>query len=354
VPLAAGLALVAALVFAGSASLQQHAARRYRPTGPGPDRPPRRTAVFAALWRLLRRLVREPLWLVGWATNLVGFGIQAVALLAGSVALVQPLLTAQLLFAVPLAGFWLRRLPTRLDILAAGSVAAGLAIFLSVRGVAPAADRADRARLILAVLAAAGAVAAILLGGFGLPLRVRATFIAVAAGICFAVSATMIKLTADDLAHRGVPATARDWPGYALAASTFAGLVLEQGAFAAGALPSALAAMSITNPMVSYLLGVFAYGVRPPHGPGALAGLASAGLLVCLGAIGLARSPLVLADVRGAEPTPGRGRGPGSPPPVAAGMGQGGGRRGDHEWQGGRAGAEGTCAGEPAWRRKSC
>jgi hypothetical protein len=51
--------------------------------------------------------------------------------------------------------------------------------------------------------------------------------------------------------------------------------------------------MTITNPAVSYLLGIYAFGVEPPETPGALAGLAGAGALICLGAIGLAHSPLV-------------------------------------------------------------
>ncbi len=295
-PLAVGLALAAALLFAGSASLQQQAARQRSAARQTPAPLARRTAIFGALWRLFRRLLREPLWLVGWVTNLIGFGVQALALHFGSVALVQPLLVAQLLFAVPMAAFWLHRSPTLADLVAAVLVCAGLAVFIGVRDVSPAADRADRARLALGCLAAAGLVAVLVLGCVRMALRVRATVIAVAAGVCFAVSAAMIKLTSDDLLHRGVPATARDWPGYALAASTFGGLLLEQGAFAAGSLPSAVAAMSVTNPVVSYLLGVFAFGVRPPDTPGSLAGLAVAGALITVGAVGLAHSPLVRAD----------------------------------------------------------
>jgi drug/metabolite transporter (DMT)-like permease len=296
---AVSLGLLAALLFAGSASLQQHAAQRGRWAARPSSRPPPRTAIFGALWRLLRRLVRQPLWLVGWGTNLVGFLVQALALHFGSIALVQPLLVTQLLFALPMAAAWQRRLPGLADWGSAALISGGLAVFLAVRGVAPLADRADRARLALACLAAAAAVLAILLTCAGLPRLVRATMIAVAAGICFAVSAAMIKLTSDDLVHRGVAATARDWPGYALALSALGGLVLEQGAFAAGSLPSAVAAMSITNPVVSYLLGVYAFGVTPPHGAGSLAGLAVAGFLISVGAVGLAHSPLVRSGARG-------------------------------------------------------
>jgi drug/metabolite transporter (DMT)-like permease len=318
VPLAVGFALVAAFLFAGSASLQQRAARdavtTRPPADPSPpaDQPPRRldrrrlepqpgsrprrTAIFFGLWRLLRQLVRRPLWLAGWLINLVGFGVQALALHFGSVALVQPVLVTQLLFALPMAAAWQRRRPGGRDWTAAAFICGGLVVFLAVRGVAPVADQADRSRLAWASIATAGAVAMLLLICVGLSRLLRATLLAVGAGLCFAVSAAMIKLTSEDLLHRGVAATARDWPGYALAAATLAGLLVEQGAFAAGSLPSAVASMSITNPVASYLIGVFAFGVAPPQGAGSLSALAGAAVLISIGAIGLAHSPLVLSD----------------------------------------------------------
>jgi drug/metabolite transporter (DMT)-like permease len=296
--LAVGFGLLAAFLFAGAAALQQRAAHRHVPPPAEGDGPPRRTAVFTALGHLIRRLVREPLWLIGWSTNLGGFGAQAVALRFGSIALVQPLLVTQLLFALPMAAATQRRRPSLRDWVSAGLICGGLVVFLAVRGVAPLEDQANRAHLLLGCVAAASAVLLILFFSVGLPPLVRATMIAVAAGLCYAVSAAMIKLTTDDLLVRGVAATARDWPGYALAASTVSGLILGQGAFAAGSLPSAIAAMSITNPIASYLLGVYAFGAVPPETPGALAGLAGAGALICVGAVGLAHSPLV----RSAEP----------------------------------------------------
>lgn len=288
--LAVGFAVLAAFLFAAAASLQQRAAHLHPPPDDGPHR---RSAVFVGLGRLIRRLVREPLWLIGWTTNLAGFGAQAIALRFGSVALVQPLLVAQLLFALPMAAAWQRRRPGGRDWMAAILICAGLVVFFAVRGVAPQDGEPNRTHLLLGCILAAGAVLLLLPFSEGQPPLVRATLIAVAAGICYAVSAAMIKLTTDDLLVRGVLATARDWPGYALAISTVSGLILGQGALAAGSLPSAVAAMSITNPVASYLLGVYAFGVEAPSNPVALAGLAGAGALISFGAIGLAHSPLV-------------------------------------------------------------
>ncbi|HEY7174874.1 MAG TPA: DMT family transporter [Micromonosporaceae bacterium] len=293
---AVGFAVLAAFLFATSASLQQIAAHREDYTSEAADgrgRTRDRWVVVRALVHLFRHLVRNPLWIVGWFTNLIGFGIQALALHFGSVALVQPLLVTQLLFALPMGSATRRRWPHVRDWIAAGLICGGLAVFLAVRGIAPIDDEASRERLILVGFAAIGAVAALVLASTGRRPLVHATLVSIAAGLCFAMSAAMIKLTSDDLINRGVAATARDWPGYALAVSTLCGLLLEQGAFAAGSLPSAVAAMTITNPIASYVIGVFAFGVALPVEVGQLAALAGAGALVCLGAVGLAHSPIV-------------------------------------------------------------
>jgi drug/metabolite transporter (DMT)-like permease len=294
---AVSFGLASAFLFAASASIQQHAARQGRPAAAdGQGRFARKADLFNAVWQLIRRLIRTPLWLFGWLTNLVGYGVQAIALHFGTLALVQPLQVTQLLFALPLASAWQRRWPVTRDWVAAFLISGGLAIFLAVRGVAPLADNPDRSRLLLAAVAAAGAVMMLLLTSAGMVRSVRSIMIATAAGLCYAVSAAMIKLTVDDLLYRGVPATARDWPGYALAAFTIVGLLLGQASFATGSLPAAVATMSITNPIASYLLGVFAFGAQPPNTVGSLAALSAAGALICSGAVGLTYSPIVRRD----------------------------------------------------------
>lgn len=283
------LGLLAAFLFAASASIQQRAAHQNSRPYSAPERSQRLAIVILPLLQLARRLVRSPLWLAGWTTNLVGFLILAAALHLGSVALVQPLLVAQLLFALPLAAAWNRRRVTRWDWLAASAVSGGLAVFLAVRGIAPLDADPDRWRAFLAGLSAVGLVCLLVAAAAGQPPFTHAMLIATAAGVCFAMSAVLIKLTAADLVERGVAATAIDWPGYALLASTLTGLLLEQGAFATGSLPTAVAAMTITNILASYTVGVLAFHAVLPTGAGALAALAGAGALICVGVIGLAQ-----------------------------------------------------------------
>ncbi|MEV0714491.1 DMT family transporter [Asanoa sp. NPDC050611] len=295
---AVGFALLGALLFGTSAALQQHAARQtdYAPAHPGEAGTPKHIVVVVSLIRLIRRLFRRPLWLIGWCANLLGFGAQAAALHFGSVALVQPLLVTQLLFALPLSLSLRHRRPDWRDLVSAGLICGGLALFLSVRGVAPRADVANRGWAILAGLVTAVAVVVIIGLATGRKPEVHSTLVAIAAGLCFAYSAVALSLTVEDLLHRGIAATATDWPGYALAVSTLTGLLLEQGAFAAGSLPPAVAAMNITNPVASYLIGIFAFNVTLPRSATQLTALLIAAVLISAGAIGLAHSPSVRAD----------------------------------------------------------
>lgn len=291
------LGVLAAFLFATAGFLQQRAARAVVAEQP-------RAARVPGLSMLMRRLLRSRTWLRGWLTNLAGFLTQAAALQVGSVAAVQPLMSTQLLFAVPLEAAGRQRRPLPRDLLYALLVCAGLAVLFSVEGAAPLSGDPERSRVLLATISAAGLVVLLAAASTRCSIRVAANLVAVAAGICFAMSAVFMKLTTDDLLHRGIPATAVDWPGYLLALSTLSGLLLEQAAFAAGPLPWAIAAMSVTNPVTSYLVGILAFRVTIPLEPGALAGIAIAGALMAWGIAGLAHSPLAQAFYDNSEASP--------------------------------------------------
>lgn len=284
------LALLASLLFGASASLQQRAASTTEPA-PGSD-PSRLLPVLS----LARRLVRDPRWLAGWLTNLLGFLTQAAALRAGSVEVVQPLLVAQLLCAVLVGAALDARRPQGRVVGAAGLVCAGLALFLAVR---PRSDDVtpDRGRFLLAVLVGAVALLLLVLAARGRRPSVRGAVVATGAGLCFATSAVLMLLTTHDLLDRGVLATARDWPGYGLACSTLLGLLLEQDAFASGPLPPALSAMTITNPVASYGLAVVVLGAGLPSSAGAWSLLLLAAAVVGSGVVGLAHAPQLRDDV---------------------------------------------------------
>jgi drug/metabolite transporter (DMT)-like permease len=275
------LALLAALLFAVAGAAEQQAASRVLPAAPGGVRRALRSAV---------NLVRNPLWAAGWVADGLGFAMQAGAVHVGSLSVVQPLLVTTLLFSLPLAALGAHRRPRWRDWAGAAAACAGLALVLSGRRAAAATGVHQARLLMLALLVAAVAGGLVLVGRNA---RGRPVYQSVAAGMMFGLGAAFTKLVADSLASRGIGETATYWAAYALIAVSLTGLVLQQVAFSAGSLPATMAAMTITDPLVSYILGVGGFGEHAPHGVLALTGMLTGVALLSTGIGLLARSPLL-------------------------------------------------------------
>jgi hypothetical protein len=291
----AALALTAAFLFASSAYMQQRAAR----TIVGADTESLRDA--SGLKRLFGRLVRSRTWLAGWLTNLAGVGTQAAALKVGSVATVQPLMAAQLLFVLSLASGEERRWPSRRDWLSALAVCAGLVLLLTADA-SSLSGEPHRNRVFIATVCVISLVVALRqLSRRAFP----SLLVGVAAGLCHALNAVYLKLTVEDLYHGGLLAALLDWPVYALAVTALSGMLLVQIAFASGPLPPAVAAMSVTNPVASFVLGIVAFDAPAPHDSWIVA---VSGVLIALGIVGLANASstrrLYLSDPLITQPLP--------------------------------------------------
>ena len=119
--MAAFLALVAAICFALAATLQQRGQFTLARAG----------AVVQGVAGLFR-LVTVPVWLLGSLIALVGYATQGVALDRGRLVVVQPLMVTTIVWALPL-GYWLTsQHVVRRQVLGAGVVVVGLAMFVLV------------------------------------------------------------------------------------------------------------------------------------------------------------------------------------------------------------------------------
>jgi hypothetical protein len=239
--------------------------------------------------RLLGRLVRNRTWLVGWITNLCGVGTQAAALKVGSVAAVQPLMASQLLFVLTLASGEQRRWPSTRDWLSALAVCAGLVLLLTADA-SSLAGAPHRHRVLMATACTVGLIVVLRqLSRHAFP-WLAGPLVGVAAGLCHALNAVYLKLTVEDVYHGGAAATLFDWPVYALVLTAVSGMLLVQIAFASGPLPPAIAAMSVTNPVASFVLGILAFDAPAPRGRGVLSAIAVSGVLIAVGIVGLANA----------------------------------------------------------------
>lgn len=284
------LALLSAFVYGAGVVLQQRAAL---------EAPPEE----AARPRLLLRLVRRPLWLLGLSADVVGFGLQAAALHRGSLVVVQPLITTSLVFALVLTSVWTHEPISRRQWTAVGMVLLGLAVFLIVAAPneesSAVAGMRDWILTTTTITAAAGVALAAGLRAVG---SARAAFFAVAAGIADAFMAVMAKTFSGSF-DDGLAATFRSWTPYALVAAGLIAMLLISTAYQAGHPTVSLPIITVTDPLVASLIGISLFGdellLDGVRGPLVLLALAAIGT----GLLMLSRDSRLANEVVGTRQT---------------------------------------------------
>src|ERR1700730_6649393 len=257
------------------------------------------TAGFDA--RLLVRLARQPAWLLGIAAMIGGFIFQITALRFGDLALVQPILAAELLFVFGYLAIAGTRRVTGRDLLAAAAMSAGIGVFL--RLAAPSGGRlhAPGSSWLLAGLVTAGVVLTSMAAAFGLRGRPgasasrRAAVLGSATGISWGFMAAVIKELSSHLGY-AIGAIVTTWSLSLLLAAGAATMLLAAHALAAGPLAASQPGFTIVDPLTASLLGVFLFGEHSQPGPAALAGEALALAVVIAGATAQSRSCLILGE----------------------------------------------------------
>src|SRR6202008_4355625 len=191
--------------------------------------------------RLLIRLARQPAWLLGIATMIGGFVFQITALRYGDLALVQPILAAELLFVFGYLAVAGARRVTGRDLLAAAAMSAGIGVFLRVAAPSGGRLHAPGSSWLLAGLVTAGALLAALTLAFGLRGRPgasrsrRAAVLGAATGISWGFMAVVIKELSSHLGD-GIGAVVSAWSLYLLLVAGAGTMLLASHALAAGPL----------------------------------------------------------------------------------------------------------------------
>jgi drug/metabolite transporter (DMT)-like permease len=298
-PTAVAAGLGAALVFGISAVAEQRGTKLVR----------RRKALSP---RIFLDLVRQPLWDASIGGILVGFTLQVVALNYGELALVEPLLVCDLIFAA-LINSYLRR---RFDpVLLGGVIAcvAGVAGFLVIAR--PTGGRSTVSFDVMLPLAAG--LAAAMAGCAVLAHRsrdVRPLALALACGICYGVSAFLVKVLTAEFGS-GPSVVFTNWPIYALAVVAPTGFLLQQDAFQQGTLLApVLSIITACDPIISIFLAWMWLHEKLSSSPAAIAGQVVALVLMIAGIVVVAHhSPMVTRQAeragRGAAAAPPRDRG---------------------------------------------
>ncbi|HSZ42540.1 MAG TPA: DMT family transporter [Trebonia sp.] len=234
-------------------------------------------------------LVRRPVWLAGLASMILGFACQLGALHFGPLALVQPILSLELVFVFAcIAVMGSRRMQWR-DWIAAVALSGGLGLFLFAAS--PSGGR-SHAPGSLWWLAGAVTFAIVLLSvaatsGLGrlpevAPAR-RAAILGIATGTGWGFVAGVIKELSTRLGQGG-GAVISSWPPYVLIGVGSVTVLLANHALAAGPLAASQPGFTIMDPLAATVLGSVLFREHLRAGVPDLAGEAL-GLVVMAAAV---------------------------------------------------------------------
>lgn len=274
--LAVLLAVVAALLIAFGAELQEHAA-----VGVGSGY--RRSLGF------FRTLLHDPRWVAGGILAGLGVAVHVVALTKGPVIAIQPVGSVGLLFAVGIKAVIDR---TRLEgraVVGSVAVVAGLAVLLTLlpHGAGAASVRFINAA-VAAACALAAAAAALTLPERAVPAELRAGGAALGAGMCFGVAAALVAVVGRR-AEQSL-STVISWQTALAVILLICGGAVQQLAYGMGRFAVAYAVLLTADPVTAGFAGVLLLGEPMPTTPGSLAGLSLAAFIAVAGVVILAHA----------------------------------------------------------------
>jgi drug/metabolite transporter (DMT)-like permease len=238
----------------------------------------------------LIRLARKPVWLLGVGADTLGYCAQAAALGLGRLVSVQPLLVASVVFALPLGARITHQHIGRREILGAGAVCTGLAVFRLVATPYGGHSDATAAGWVVGAAVVGGLALLCVLASFGRSRGVRATLLGIAGGMVLGgIVAALTKATVDRF-DEGLESVFGDWHVYVLAGVALTGFLLVQASLQTGALAPAMTSETVLEAVAGVAVGIFLLNERLDQSPAqtvvSLLGLA----LVVVGLLVLARS----------------------------------------------------------------
>ncbi|WP_369382848.1 DMT family transporter [Streptomyces sp. cg36] len=265
-------------------------------------------------WRLIRDLLRHPVWFGGFAAVLCAGACQAVALVLGSLALVQPVFVLELPFALLIGAAVFRHRPPRHALPAAAAMAAGTALALTAARPVPGTDSPSAFVWVLTLVAAGGLMATATAAALARPRGMaRAALFGLAAAIGYALTAALLKDAADAFSAHGPAAFFTTWQTYAFAASGGCALFLLSNAMESGPIVASQPALTLGDATVSLALGITVFGEHVRTGWWLIPEVAGI-LLVVLSALVLSKvtpppnpesaDPAHSADPASSRPTP--------------------------------------------------
>jgi drug/metabolite transporter (DMT)-like permease len=212
-------------------------------------------------FRLLFDLMHRPLWWAGIGAMVAGQLLSGYALQLATVALVEPLLSTSLLFALLFSSIFSRIRIRLTEIAGALLLSAALGIFIYIGNPhSSQRPRADTVIIVVALLAVLATVALIVGVAKRKPLVAESILLAAGAGILYGLQDASTRGALVTFDHHGLLRMfVSPWVYIVLTAAVL-GILLAQSAFKTARLDYSLPPIAAAEPVVGIVLGVTLLG----------------------------------------------------------------------------------------------
>jgi drug/metabolite transporter (DMT)-like permease len=256
-------------------------------------------------WKLIQSLLHKPVWFGGILAVTVGFLLQASALGAGELAVVEPIIVLELPLTLILASRVFGSSMGWREWASALTMTAGLAGLLYFLSPTPGTSDTVQPYVWLIGIGVNLAVVGALVawgrrgpagrGGGSGSSSLQAAVFGVAGGSAFGLTAALMKGMTTYYSD-GFGALLVSWQIYAMVATGLLGMFLVQSALNAGQLIAAQPGLTLSDPIVSILWGVLAFHEKVHGGTLSLLCAALSTVLMAAAVVALARSPVLSDD----------------------------------------------------------
>ena len=211
--------------------------------------------------RVIARLLRRRSWVFGLVLSAVAFGLHALALSRGELALVQPVIVSGIVFAVLFRAALDRHLPSRPVVGWLILTWAGLALFVVVRSSrsAPAQGVSHEIAFVVVGVAVAGLIT--IAAGKVKADRHAGLLLGAAAGTLFGLVAGLLKLVTVQ-AQSGLGHALAHWSLWVLIVVGAGAVLLNQRAYQNARLSITAPMLNIAQVLVAITFGIIVFGER--------------------------------------------------------------------------------------------
>lgn len=207
-------------------------------------------------------VVKRPLWWAGTVTAFVGYGFQVAALSYGTLLVVQPVLVLSLMFTLPLSAYYDGRRTTATEMMWCGILSLAVATLVVVGKPAAGMTQPPLSLWIPAI-----AIGAVVLGilyrlAFSCPKQWRAVLLGIVTSGLFGYVAVFSKAAVNIVGEQGAIGLVTNWEPAAVIIGATLATAMQQSSFHADALENSLPAMTISGPIVAFVLGYLVLGEK--------------------------------------------------------------------------------------------